>query len=214
MEKKILFHSSVFTQSPKTDFFFVFLSSSISPNHLLNVSTPWSELTCDKIHWLDELESLTCLYKVSHMNMHIRSKEVPPVLTDRIVWIHKSGEYPRFSKLLLFPRAEEQNKWFNCDETLFPYEKVPEGQPSLQLYQSEFVSEGADRRTTTQELPAWETRFSGLTNLKLSGLNSKHYVWRKPLSTEPDCLRQCNDCFFYLCGLSLVFLDCLVSGYY
>lgn len=25
-------------------------------------------------------------------------------------------------------------------------EKVPEGQPSLQLYQSEFVSEGADRR--------------------------------------------------------------------
>lgn len=54
------------------------------------------------------------------------------------------------------------------------------------------------QREQTEEhpLPAWDMKFSGLTNFKLSGLNYQHHVWRKPLSKEPKCLHQCNDCFF------------------
>lgn len=194
---------------------FVFLSSSISSNHLLNVSTHRSESTCGKVHWLNDLESQTCLYKVSHMIMHISGKK--NCLQYSQAGLYKYTNLETILVFLNFFSFLELKSRINDPIVWNPFsicEKVLEGQPSLQLYQSEFVSEGTDRRTTMQELLAWEISFSGLTNLKLSGLNSQHYVWRKPLqSTEPDCLRQCND-VFYSCGLRLEFLDCLVSGYY
>ncbi len=72
----------------------------ISLDHCWDISTPWLESTCDKLHWLDmiwkgthlSIKGLTADNAYRSVNQAMRSKELPAELRDRIVSRHRSGE--------------------------------------------------------------------------------------------------------------------------
>ncbi len=130
--KKLKYHIYIINQTLCNNTWNLAQMPPISLDHCWDISTPWLESTCDKLHWLDmiwkgtylSIKGLTADNAYRSVNQAMRSKELPAELRDRIVSRHRSGEgYTKKSAALNVPNntvASINLKWkkFGTTRTL------------------------------------------------------------------------------------------------